>query len=188
VLVSNAALPASGPITDFTPAEIDRALEVNLRAPLQLVRALVHGMVERGRGHVVFMASLSAKVATRGSGLYSATKFGLRGFAASLREDLHGTGVGVTVIYPGFVRDAGMFEDAQVKLPMGVGTSTPEEVAEAVVRGIEGNRPEIDVAPLALRGGVKAASLAPMISARIQRLLGSEDLAEQMRAGQRHKR
>jgi short-subunit dehydrogenase len=187
-LVANAALPASGPITDFSPEQIDRALEVNLRAPIQLVRALVPGMVERGQGHVVLMSSLSGKVATRGSGLYSATKFGLRGFGASLREDLHGTGVGVTVIYPGFVRDAGMFEEARVKLPMGVGTSTPEQVADAVVRGLERNRPEIDVAPLAMRGGTKAAAFAPVTSARIQRLLGSEDLAERMRAGQRDKR
>ena len=188
VLVANAALPASGPITDFSPEEIDRALEVNLRAPIQLVRALVPGMVERGRGHVVLMSSLSGKVATRGSGLYSATKFGLRGFGASLREDLHRTGVGVTVIYPGFVRDAGMFEEARVNLPIGVGTSTPEQVADAVLRGLERNRPEIDVAPLAMRGGTKAAVFAPVTSARIQRLLGSEDLAERLRAAQRHKR
>jgi hypothetical protein len=75
-----------------------------------------------------------------------------------------------------------------VKLPRGVGTSTPKEVAEAVLRGIERDRPEIDVAPLAMRGGVKAATLAPLTSARIQRLLGSEELADRMRAGQRDKR
>ena len=98
--MANAALPASGPIVDFSPEQIDRALDVNLRAPIQLTRALVPGMVERGAGHVVLVSSLSGKVASIGSSLYSATKFGLRGFASGLREDLHGTGVGVTVVFP----------------------------------------------------------------------------------------
>ena len=94
VLVANAALPASGAVVDFTPEQIDRALDVNLRAPMQLARAFVPGMVERGRGHLVFVSSLSGKAASARSGIYSATKFGLRGFAGGLREDLMGTGVG----------------------------------------------------------------------------------------------
>src|SRR5829696_7153094 len=56
VFVANAALPASGPIDDFSPEEIDRALDVNLRAPIQLTRALVPAMVVRGRGHLVFIS------------------------------------------------------------------------------------------------------------------------------------
>src|SRR4051794_3159185 len=137
ILVANAALPASGPIDDFTPEQIDRALDVNLRAPIQLARALVPGMVERHGGHVVLVSSLSGKLASVGSSLYSAGKFGLRGFAAGLREDLHGTGVGVTVVFPGFISEAGMLADSGVRLPRWVGTRTPEQVADAVVRGIE---------------------------------------------------
>jgi short-subunit dehydrogenase len=188
VLVASAGLPASGPIDDFTPDQIDRALEVNLRSPIQLVRALVPGMVERGRGHVVLVSSLSGKVSTPGSGLYSATKFGLRGFGHSLRLDLHGTGVGVTLVYPGFIRGAGMFSDADVELPPGVGTSAPEEVAAAVIEGIEDGRPEIDVAPLAMRAGTMLATLAPLSTAKVQRRLGSPEVAESFRVGQRDKR
>src|SRR6185503_20902936 len=62
VLVANAALPASGRVEDFDPAEIDRSIDVNLRAPIQLTRALLPGMLDRGRGHVVFVSSLSGKV------------------------------------------------------------------------------------------------------------------------------
>ncbi|MDQ4048573.1 MAG: SDR family oxidoreductase, partial [Actinomycetota bacterium] len=116
VLVANAGLPASGPLLGFEPDQIDRALDVNLRAPMQLARALAPAMVERGDGHLVFMSSIAGKVANPGSSLYSGTKFGLRGFAFALREDLHGTGVGVTTIFPGFIREAGMFHDAGVKL------------------------------------------------------------------------
>ena len=188
VLVANAALPASGPIVDFTPEEIDRALDVNLRAPVQLTRALLPGMVERGNGHVVLVSSLAGKVASVGSSLYSATKFGLRGFAAGLREDLHESGVGVTVVFPGFVSGAGMFADAGVRLPRGVGTRRPDQVAAAVVRGIEDDRAEIDVAPLGMRAGALLSGLAPVTAARIQRRLGSAQLSHAIAECQRPKR
>jgi len=187
-LVANAALPASGPIDDFTAQEIDRALDVNLRAPIQLTRALLPGMVERGAGHVVLMSSLSGRVASVGSSLYSATKFGLRGFAAGVREDLHGSGVGVTVVYPGFVSGAGMFADAGVRLPKGVGTRSPEQVAAAVVAGIERGKAEIDVAPLSLRAGTFLSGLAPTMASRIQRRLGSARLSDAIAEGQKPKR
>ena len=70
VLVANAALPASGRVEDFDPEQIDRALDVNLRAPMQLTRALLPGMLQRGRGHVVLVSSLSGKVASPRSGVY----------------------------------------------------------------------------------------------------------------------
>src|SRR4051794_39720823 len=63
ILVSNAALPASGKLESFSPDEIDRAIAVNLRAPVQLARALVPAMVERSSGHVVLVSSLAGKVA-----------------------------------------------------------------------------------------------------------------------------
>jgi uncharacterized protein len=178
VLVANAALPAAGKVGDFTPEEIDRAIDVNFRAPIQLTRLLLPGMLERGRGHLVYMSSLSGKTASPGSGLYSAAKFGLRGFAAGVREDLVGTGIGVTVVFPGFVRDAGMFADSGVKLRKGVGTSTPEDVAAAVIRGIERGKGEIDVAPLGLRLSVKFAELAPAVAAKAQRRLGAVELGQ----------
>jgi short-subunit dehydrogenase len=188
VLVANAALPASGRVEDFELDEIDRALDVNLRAPIQLTRALLPGMLERGRGHVVLVSSLSGKVASPRSGLYSATKFGLRGFAAGLREDVEPRGIGVTVVFPGFVSEAGFFAESGVKLPPWVGTRTPEQVAAAVVRGIERERAEVDVAPLGLRLGTRLAELAPVTAARVQRRLGSERIADALADAQRDKR
>src|SRR5687767_9618422 len=129
VLVANAALPASGRLDSFSSEEIDRALDVNLRAPVQMARALVPGMIERGAGHLVFISSLSGKFAGAGASVYNATKFGLRGFGFALNEELRGTGVGATTVFPGFIREAGMFADAGVKLPRGVGTRTPDDVA-----------------------------------------------------------
>jgi uncharacterized protein len=188
VLVANAALPASGRVDSFTPEEIDRALDVNLRAPIHLAQALSAGMVARGRGHVVFVSSLSGKIATGGSAIYSATKFGLRGFGAGLREDLLGSGVGVTTVCPGFISDAGMFAEADVKLPPGVGTRTPEQVAAAVVKGIEENKGELDVAPLGLRLGARLWGVSPATVGGLQRRLGSLRLSDALAAGQRDKR
>ena len=188
VIVANAALPASGRIDAFDPDEIDRSIDVNLRAPVQLTRALLPGMLERGRGHVVLVSSLSGKVGSPRSGIYSATKFGLRGFAAGLREDVEPLGIGVTVVFPGFVSDAGFFAESGVKLPRWVATRTPEQVADGVVRGIERERAEVDVAPLSLRLGTRISELAPVTAARVQRRLGSERIADQLSDAQREKR
>jgi uncharacterized protein len=188
VLVCNAALPASGRLADFSPKEIDRALDVNLRVPLHLARELAPPMVERGAGHLVFVSSLSGKLASPGSALYSATKFGMRGMAHALREDLAGTGVGVTVVYPGFIRGAGMFHESGAKLPPWVGTRTAEQVAEALARGIERDRLEVDVAPLSLRLSAKLGVLAPATVGSLQRRLGGTEIAETMARGQSDKR
>jgi short-subunit dehydrogenase len=188
VLVANAALPASGELSEFTQEQVDRVLEVNLRAPIALAHALAPGMGGRGRGHLVFISSLSGKSANPASSLYSATKFGLRGFALSLREDLRRDGIGVSVVLPGFIRDAGMFAEAAVELPRGVGTRTPEDVAEGVIAAIEHNHAEVEVAPLSLRLGASFASLAPGLSATLARRLGSERVSRDLAEGQRHKR
>jgi short-subunit dehydrogenase len=188
ILVANAALPGSGRIEEFSVQEVDRALDVNLRAPIVLAHGLVPRMMERGSGHLVFISSLSGKAATPNTALYNASKFGMRGFASALRADLRDSGVGVTTVFPGFIRDAGMFAEAEVKLPPGVGTRTPEQVADAVVSGIERNRGEIDVAPLPLRASTVFASLAPEMAGRVARRIGSDDISRQMVDGQREKR
>lgn len=188
LLVANAGLPASGPLLSFEAGQIDRALDVNLRAPIQLARALAPAMVERRTGHLVFMSSTAGKVASPRSSVYSATKFGLRGFAFGLREDLHGTGVGVTTVFPGFIRDAGMYHDSGVKLPPYIGTRSPAQVAGAVIKGVETGRAEIDVAPLPLRAGGWMGGLAPAALAAIQRRLGGEKISEAFGEAQRDQR
>jgi short-subunit dehydrogenase len=188
ILVANAALPASGAFDELSQEQIDGMLEVNLRAPIALARALAPSMIERRRGHLVFMSSLSGKTASPASSLYSATKFGLRGFALSVREDLGRHGVGVSTVFPGFIRDAGMFADTGIKLPTGVGTRTPQDVAEAVLSAIERNRAEVDVAPLSLRIGAAFGGLAPALASQLARRLGSHDIAETMADRQRSSR
>ncbi len=188
IVVANAALPASGPLTGFTAEQVDRALDVNLRAPIMLAWQLTPGMVERGAGHLVFVSSLAGKMATPGSALYSASKYGLRGFGRALRADLEPEGVGVSVVFPGIVRDAGMFHETGVELPWYVGTSTPEDVAEGVREAIERNLGERDVAPASARAGVKFAELVPALADRLNERLGARDVADRIATGQTGKR
>jgi short-subunit dehydrogenase len=188
VLVANAALPGTGRLDSFSHEEIDRVLDVNLRAPIQLSRALVPAMLERGAGHVVLVSSLAGKIPSPESSIYCATKFGLRGFGYSLNVELRGTGVGVTTVFPGFVREAGLFVDSGVKLPPGIGTSSPQDVADAVVSGIEKDRAEIDVAPIAMRSSAKLFGAAPSVVVAVGRRLGGARLAAAVAEGQRDKR
>ena len=189
VLVANAALPGSGLLDSYSVEQIDRALDVNLRAPILMARALSAGMAERGRGQLVFIGSLAGKSASGGGSMYSATKFGVRGFALSLRHDLADLGVGVTTINPGFIRDAGMFHESGAKLPAYVGTKTPADVARAVVRAIEDDPAEIDVAPLGMKAGAAFAALAPGVAEVVTRRLERRArVAEQLGAAQVSKR
>lgn len=187
VLVANAGVPATGALTTLSQERIDAILDVNLRAPILLARALAPGMIERGRGHMVFVSSLSGMAASPASSLYAATKFGLRGFALSVREDLRPHGIGVSVVLPGFIREAGMFANSGVKLPPGVGTRTPGQVANAVIAAIERNRAEVDVAPVMLRLGARFAGAAPEIAATAQRVLGGDKIAARLESGHRRR-
>jgi short-subunit dehydrogenase len=188
ILVANAALPGSGELESFTADEIDRTLDVNLRAPIMFAHGLVPPMVARRRGHLLFTSSLLGKAPLPGTALYSATKFGLRGLAGALRTDLRDSGVGVSVVFPGIIRDAGMFADAGVDVPPGLGTSTPEEVARGVVSAIERNRGEVDVAPVVSRVLAGLGGLAPELSAGLMRRAGVSDLMHDVAEGQRDKR
>jgi short-subunit dehydrogenase len=187
ILVANAALPASGRLATLELDHIDRAIAVNLRAPIALARGVLAQMTERDSGQMVFIGSLQSKAATTGATIYCAAKFGLRGFALALRAELARTGIGISLVLPGFVSEAGMNTDADVKLPRGVRTRRPDQVADAVIRAIRHNHGELEVAPLTLRAGTTIASLTPELAARGVRLLGGERIALEFEQGQSDK-
>jgi short-subunit dehydrogenase len=187
VLVSNAGLPADGPLLEYTPEQIDRAIDVNLRAPVHLARSLAEGMVARGAGHIVFLSSVSGKVATANQSLYAGTKFGLRGFSSGLRQDLRGTGVGVSCVLPTAIRDAGLFADSGVELPRIARTRTPEDVARAVVGAIERNRHEVVVADFATRLWCGIGQIAPAALSRVNHRFGGDDIAAAISGSEAHR-
>ncbi|MCX4625497.1 SDR family NAD(P)-dependent oxidoreductase [Streptomyces sp. NBC_01443] len=188
VLVANAALPASGDLKDYTEEQLDRALDVNLRAPVLLSQLLSAHMVARGRGHIVLVGSISGKAATKSTSLYNATKFGLRGFALALRQELRGTGVGVSLVQPGFVRDAGMFAATGAAPPKGLRTVTPGQVADGVVRAVHRDRCEVNVAPLELRLLSAVAGQFPGFAERVQARMDFDGSVRQIVEAQRSHR
>jgi short-subunit dehydrogenase len=169
VMVANAAVPASGELVSFSVEEIDRALTINLRSAIVLANRLLPGMLARGSGHIVLMASIHGKLPAALVSVYNATKFGLRGFGLALGEELRHTGVGVSVINPTFVKDAGMWAETGAMPHPLAGQVTADQVADAVVRAIKENRREIDVAPL----GARLAASMPRLVAPMARRLGA---------------
>ena len=187
VLVANAGLPASGRLESFSQNEIGRALRVNLEAPVRMTRELLPRWHERGSGHFVYISSISGYASAPRASVYAATKFGLRGFALNLREDLRDSGIGVSVITPGFIREAGMFADSGGAPPPGLGTGTPRQVGNAAVHAIERNKSEISVAPLRQRALARFAMMAPEISGRVAGSAAVK-IADEITSGQTDKR
>lgn len=187
-LIANAGLPASGRFERFTAEEVQRALRVNLESPILMARELLPRFRDRRDGHLVFIASLAGVYASARSSLYSATKFGLRGFALGLREDLAGSGVGVSLVSPGLVREAGLFADSGAKAPPGLGTSSPKDVARAVVKAIERNSGETFVSPIQQRVLARFAGIQPELAGKITRRPIAQRIADSVADGQVDKR
>ena len=172
VLVANAGVGDDPALEDLTEDAIDFAIDVNLRAPIVLSHAYATARMAAGEpGQIVLVGSLAGLAASPGTRMYNATKFGLRGFALSFSQELEGTGVGCSLVAPGFIRDAGMFHDGGIELPPGVRTKSPQDVADGVVTAITQNPAEVFVAPVELRLASTLATVAPGLSATIQKKL-----------------
>jgi short-subunit dehydrogenase len=137
-------------------ADVQRLLAVNLLAPIRLMRLVVPGMRERGRGAIVNIGSIAGEIGVDGP--YSASKFGLRGMTDSVRRELAGTGIGVTLIEPGFIATA-MTAERTGKMP------GPAVVADAVVDALARPRRRV-IVPSRYRA---VAVLATVLPAAIDR-------------------
>ncbi|MCA1186290.1 MULTISPECIES: SDR family oxidoreductase [unclassified Saccharopolyspora] len=138
LLINNAGAGCAGPLPEMPEARVAELVALNLTAPLQLTRAALPGLVARG-GQVGFVSSIAA-TGVRGEAVYSATKAGLRAFAASVAHE----GVPVTTVFPGLV--ATRFFDRrgapERRFPRPV---PPERVARVLVRALEEDTAEVFV-------------------------------------------
>ena len=188
ILVANAALPATGKLLDFTIDQLDRALDVNLRVPMLMTHQMLPSMLARRRGHFVFVSSIGGKIPSPRLSIYSATKYGLRGFAGCLRQDLAGTGVSASVVFPGPIIDAGMLADAALPPSPGAKGMKASDVGTAVAVAIEQDRAEIDVAERAIRIAAKVGAIAPGLIGRVSGRKETLDYADRLADGLRHLR
>jgi len=135
VLVNNAGFNARGTVEEVEPRELARVLQVNLVGPVMLTRMALPRLRRRGGGAVVQVASIAGQIPLDGEAAYSASKFGLRAFSFALREELRGSGVGVSVVSPGpvetgfILQDLDHVPDVVFAQPM----SSAEEIAAAVL-------------------------------------------------------
>ncbi|MDV6374487.1 SDR family NAD(P)-dependent oxidoreductase [Deinococcus arenicola] len=136
-----------------------RVLRVNLEAPIELVRLVLPEMRTRGSGHIVNIGSVAGRAAT--NGMYSASKFGIRGFSHGLRRELLGSGVSVSLVSPGFIRSE---MTASARLPM----PGPEVVARAVAGVLDRPQREV-IVPGIYRAVALLDSVLPGLADRIVR-------------------
>lgn len=142
VLVNNAGIPGGAPFRTASVEQIDRVVAVNLLGVLHVTKAFLPSMLERGRGHVVNVASLAGRFATPGSSVYGATKHAVVAFSESLFYELRPHGILVTAVNPGFTRTEGFPQD---DVPPAL-VMEPDRVAGTIVDVVRRDRaPEVSV-------------------------------------------
>lgn len=182
VLVNNAGVMPLGGFLDEDDVTSRRTIEVNLWGVIAGMRLVLPGMVERGRGHVVNVASMMGKLHVPGAAVYGATKRAVVGLSATVREELAGTGVTVTTVLPSAVRT-----DLVAGIPLGRGLPTvePEQVARAVVDSCKSRPAEVHVPGwLAAYETTVALAPGPLVGA-VRRLLGSGRVLSDLDADER---
>ncbi|MBW4563649.1 MAG: SDR family NAD(P)-dependent oxidoreductase [Mojavia pulchra JT2-VF2] len=143
ILINNAGIEIYRAFQDYSLADIQSVLSINLVAAMELTRLVLPNMLHQGSGHIVNIASLAAKKGHPYDSIYSASKAGLLMWTDAVRQELTGTGVGISTICPGYISDHGLLADTGVAAPSLAGTSKSEDVAKAVVRAIGKNQAEV---------------------------------------------
>ena len=185
ILINNAGIERVARFDEALESDILDTLTINLEAPMLLTRAIVPGMLARNRGHVVNIASGAGKVGVAYGTSYCASKHGLVGFTNALRSEYRGRPVGFSVVCPGFVTDAGMYDRWDkngIRAPKIAGTSKPEKVAKVVLSCIRRNRAEVMVNTPPIRPLVVLANIAPAIVPGMLHRLGYSKVFERVMA------
>lgn len=160
LVVASAGRGWSGSFAEMGSDEVAQVVAVDLLGPVRLVRRVLPPMLDRGSGHVVLLGSVAGRTGVAGEAVYAASKAALDVFAESLRLELRGSGVAVSLVVPGAV-ETGFFaargRPYARRLPRPV---SPEQVAHAVVAAVEHDRAEAWV-PRWLRVAPVVRSLAP---------------------------
>ena len=160
ILINNAGIEIYRAFQDYSTAEFQSILSTNLVAAIELSRLVLPTMLRQRSGHIVNVASLAAKKGLPYDSIYSASKAGLLIWSDSVRQEIVGTGVKISVICPGYVSHQGMLANTHVPAPNSSGTSTPTYVAKAVIRAIKQNKAELIVNQDSVTEGITKLLLA----------------------------
>jgi short-subunit dehydrogenase len=149
VLVANAGIAHYLPVRDMSLELVEELTRVNWLGTVYTVKAVLPRMLESGRGQIVIVSSGAALRAFPGAAVYGATKAAQRGFGEALGHELAGTGVGVTLVYPGQIRSA-LHDHEKERMPAWYRmerSTDPAPLAAAVVRAVESGAREVFYPP-----------------------------------------
>ena len=142
ILINNAGIPAGGRFEDLTYERIELIVATNLLSVIYATKAFLPGMQQRGRGHIINVASIAGRHAVPGAAVYSATKHAVVAFSESINHETSRDGVLVTAICPAFVNTEGF---PQNDLPDAI-VMPMKLVTRAIVKVIErGRAPQVTI-------------------------------------------
>ena len=143
ILIASAGIARPGYFDEIAPEVFERTMAVNYLGTVYALKRVLPGMRRRGRGAVVLVSSGAGLLGLFGYTAYSPTKFALRGLAESLRAELHGSGVGVTIVYPPDTDTPQLAEENKTKPPETKaltaegGLWTADAVARLTIEGLK---------------------------------------------------
>jgi short-subunit dehydrogenase len=179
LLVNNAGICRAVAFGDENP---ERLISTNLLGPLSLTRLLLPGMIERGEGHVLTIASITGLVGLPHLASYSASNAALVAFSHALRVELRGTGVSATVVCPGFMRDAGGSVPYATSTPWHLGCTTTDRVARGAVQAVRRDQPELIVNSRPLRPFALLRAASPRVAQAVLERLDLPGFTAEMAA------
>jgi short-subunit dehydrogenase len=169
ILVNNAGIMSLGGFIEQDPVLDERQIDVNLRGPIYGIRAVLPGMLARGRGHVVNIASVAGVVGVPFSVVYAATKHAVVGLTEALHNEYDDTGVSFSYVLPSIVETELTSGTGRLAWPPAV---RPEDVAQGVVRALRTGRVDVFVPRIARIARVLPVVLPRRVLERIGRALG----------------
>lgn len=177
ILVNNAAVMRVGAFLEEDEADTDEMIDINLRGVIRGCRLVLPRMLERGRGHVVNIASMAGRAPAPLAATYSATKHGVVGLTDALRDELRGTGVRISTIMPTVVDSRAGADIGRTIAPL----LEPEDVAEVIVHVLRTGKPEVTVPRWVAALSRPAALLPARARSWLVRLTAPEGTGRQAR-------
>jgi NAD(P)-dependent dehydrogenase (short-subunit alcohol dehydrogenase family) len=148
LVMTSAGIGRGGPIDLFSASEMQTMMNINFMGTYHCVQAALPAMRQQQSGHFVFLSSVAGKLGAPLLTGYCASKWAIRGFSAALRAELHGTGIGVTTVYPAWVDTPMIHQDEQAMKFLNVqALLTAEQVAAEILQAVTEERRDLTLAP-----------------------------------------
>ncbi len=183
LLINNAGLESGRRFVGKPPDELERIVHTNVIGPMLLTRAVLPGMIERRRGHIVNLSSIASKLGYPFAATYGGTKAFIVSWTLGLRMELDGTGVSASIVTPGYVVETGMFASHNIRPNLLLGATTPEAVARGVLQALRRDAVEVIVNPRPFWTFQVLYALMPNLMPRLVKALGVIDFTRRTHEG-----